>query len=74
MNSFVASEKGVDKQTVSEKLKEMSANDTSLSEILKVVRISKETQDASGRLESKNRRVVKSREFRDELNVVRRQK
>lgn len=73
MRSFVFSnEKGAEKKTISDLIQETTANDTSLSEILKVVRISQETQEASGHFEAKNRRVISSREFRDELNVVRR--
>lgn len=72
MNSFLLNEAGADKKVVADKLREMSTTDTSLSEILEVVRIAKETQEASGRFEDKNRRVFNSRELRDDLNVVRR--
>jgi hypothetical protein len=72
MNSFVMSDEKGEKRKVSDMVKEMSTNDTSLSEILKVVRISQETREASGRFEDKNRRVINSRDFRDDLNVVRR--
>lgn len=73
MNSFVFSnEKGTEKKTISDLIKETTANDTSLSEILKVVRISQETQEASRHFEAKNRRVISSQDLRDELNVVRR--
>jgi hypothetical protein len=74
MNSFVASEKSTEKKAISDMVKEMSENDTSLSEILKVVRISQETRDASKHFEDKSRRVINSRDFRDDLNVVRRHK
>ena len=69
---ILSNEKKLPERAVADIVKEMSANDTSLSEILKIVRISQEThEETSKSFENKHRRVISSRDFFDELNIVR---
>lgn len=60
-----------ERKIVSDILGKESTNDPALSEILEIVRISQETHEARGYSEEKNRRVISSGDFREELNVVR---
>lgn len=54
------------------RLKKLSVDDSSLPEILKIVRISQESQDAGKSWSDKTRRVINSKELRDEVHVVHR--
>jgi hypothetical protein len=61
-----------DKRLWERKMKKLSTNDPSLAEILKVVQISQETQDVDRRWTDKNRRVINSKDLRDEVHVIQR--
>ena len=48
----------------------LSRNDVPLAEVLKVIQISQEVQDAQGKSPDKNRRVISSQDFLDDLPLV----
>jgi len=54
------------------RLKKLPAEDSSLPEILKIVRISQESQDTGKAWSDKTRRVINSKDLRDEVQVVHR--
>ena len=60
-----------EQKTVMDLMKEMTSNEPSLSEILEIVRISQDTREVSRRIDDRTRRVISSKDFRDEINVVR---
>ena len=60
-----------EQKTVADLIKEMTINEPSLSEILEIVRVSQDTREVSRRIDDRTRRVISSKDFRDEINVVR---